>query len=166
MPAKWLPAKQSIIVLVDVSSSIGFARNQLAEIAIRVLEVADLEALHEGSALLLFGDSIVRDITLRDLRNPKEAEHEILGTVSSGTAIGNSILEAVTRLKDMPPPRYLTLLTDGRDVINVEEVCTALRDARITLEVYEIDEQRDGSLLAEVVRRLDAKYVQIRPNSI
>jgi hypothetical protein len=153
---KYLINKNSLVLLVDVSSSMCKIREIVVLAVKNEFQKLQNNNMLNGS-LILFNDKIVRDLLLSQVSRIDE----LMDIFSGGTDLNRGIEVAIEKLKGMPVPRILLLFTDGQDTFNVESVGQRICLAEVQLKVYEITNSSTKTHLQELSRITKGEYEEI-----
>jgi von Willebrand factor type A domain len=148
--------KQSLVLLVDVSSSIYEVRERVV-LSVKK-EFQKLQNSNELSgSLILFNDRIIRDLHLSKV----QSIDEVVDMFSGGTNLTFGIEAALEKLEGMPIPRMLLLFTDGQDTFDILSLGQRICLVGAQLKVYEIVSSYTKTSLQELSRITNGEYIQI-----
>lgn len=158
VPAAWLPAGESIVILVDVSGSTHSIRNQMIQAVDKTLRACLPRAL-PGSVLMLFDDKIVREMLLPNIQNTNEVLAEISG---GGTNLTSALETAIAKLMGMRAPRSLLLFTDGKASVDIVSINQKIAQAELQLQIYEaVEDSNEVTSLQKLAQISRGQYKRI-----
>lgn len=150
------PGASSIVVLFDGSTSTEGRRAGLVK-TFRGAITKLVRQPRRDSVVLVFGDSILREGSLADLRS----ERILSDLPKSGTNLQGALEEGLVRLRGLPEPRQLWLFTDGEGIGDILVFEDELRRASSSILFVESSQGRPASALQHLSERIGGQYVCI-----
>jgi hypothetical protein len=156
IPHDWLPARKSVVLLVDVSGSIQRVQERIVQAVEKEFQILRSVTL-QNAILVLFSNRVVKEIPFSEI----QSIHDALNVSGGGTDLTGGLEAAIEKMKDMPMPRILLFFTDGEDSLDVTSMCEKIRSVEAQLRIYEAADSDKPTLLQELARISGGEYQRI-----
>lgn len=156
VPRDWLPAKMSVVLLVDISGSIQKVQERIVRSVEKEFQSLR-SAVLPNAILMLFSDKVDKEILFSEVQSIRDA----LNVSGGGTDLAHGLEAAIEKMKEMVLPRTLLFFTDGQGDLDVASTSQKIRWTEVQLRIYEAVDSDKPTLLQELALESIGKYQRI-----